>query len=67
MDRGGRLMASKIVRYEFIGDRLVFWVLFMLGITLPFAILYLLGCTVRVDEELKNPSEFLAKHRAKYQ
>ena len=59
-------MASKIVRYEFLGSRFWFWTLFILGITLPLAILYLIGCTVRIDEELENPSEFLAQHRAKY-
>ena len=59
-------MAGKIVRYEFLGSRFVFWIMFVLGITLPFAILYLVGCTVRIDEELDNPSEFLEQHRAKH-
>jgi len=59
-------MASKIIRYQFIGSRFMFWILFVLGITLPLAILYLLACTIRIDEELDNPTEFLDQYLAQH-
>lgn len=33
---------AKVVRYEFMGSWLIFWILFISGLGLPFAILYLL-------------------------
>lgn len=59
-------MAGKIVRYEFLGNAFVFWLMAVFVVTIPFAILYLLGCTVRVDEEMDDPSGFLEQHRAKF-
>ncbi len=54
---------GKLIRHEFIGNPYLFWILFILGITLPFAILYLIRATVTVEEELENPSEFLEAFR----
>jgi hypothetical protein len=36
----------------------------MLGITLPFAIIYLICATVAIEEEIDNPTEFLEAFRA---
>ena len=36
---------GKIVRHEFLGNRFWFWILFVSGIGLPLAILYLLDTT----------------------
>ena len=40
---------SKMVHYEFMGSWFLFWLLFIIGLTLPFAILYLLEGVVRTD------------------
>lgn len=46
---------GKIVTHEFLGSRFRFWLLVMTGIGIPFAIIYLLESTVRVEEEVENP------------
>jgi len=45
-----------IVRHEFLGSRLWFWFLCVTGIGLPFAVLYLLDKTARVEEPLDGPT-----------
>ena len=54
---------SRIVHYQFMGSWLVFGLLFLTGIGLPFAILYLLEGIVRTDTEVPNPEEFVAALR----
>ncbi len=55
---------SKIVRYQFMGNWLIFWLLFISGIGVPIAFLYFLNSTVRTETEMDNPEEFLATFRA---
>jgi hypothetical protein len=54
---------SKIVRHEFMGSWVVFWLLCITGIGIPVAVLYLLNGTIRVETELDNPEEFLEGFR----
>lgn len=54
---------SKIVRYEFMGNYLVFWLLFFSGVLMPFAILYLINGTVRIETEIDDPESFIEKFR----
>lgn len=54
---------SKVVRYEFMGSWLIFWVLFISGIGLPFAVLYLLDGTLRLDTEVDDPEKFVETYR----
>jgi hypothetical protein len=56
--------SSKIVRYEFLGSWLMFWLLCLSVIGLPLGVLYLLSGTVRIEEELEDPSRFIAEFRA---
>jgi hypothetical protein len=56
---------AKITRYEFVGSKWLFFLLWVLGITIPFAILYLVSATAAVEEEVGNPAEFLDGFRAK--
>ncbi len=44
---------------EVVGNRWLLFLLFILGITIPFAILYLLEATVTVETEIDNPEEFM--------
>lgn len=55
---------GKIVRHEFLGSRLYFWLLCVTGIGLPLAVLYLLHTTVGVEEELEDPTAFLESFKA---
>ena len=55
---------SKLVRYEFLGNWHLFWLYFILGITIPFAILYLLQGTVRIEYEMENVEEFMDQWRS---
>jgi hypothetical protein len=54
---------GKIVRREFVGSRLLFFLLFLLGVTLPFAIIYLLEATVTIEDEVEDPEKFMAALR----
>jgi len=55
---------AKITRYEFVGKRWLVWLFWVLGITIPFAIIYLICATVAIEEEIDNPTEFLEAFRA---
>jgi hypothetical protein len=55
---------SKIVRYQFMGNWFWFWLFCMSGIGLPFAVLYLLNGTVRVDSEVDDPEKFVQQYRS---
>lgn len=55
---------GRIVRYEFLGSPMLFWLLCITLIGIPMAILYLIGATVRIEESLDDPTEFLEKYRS---
>jgi hypothetical protein len=54
-----------IVRHEFLGNRLWFWLLCVSGIGLPLAVLYLLDTVVKVKEEVPDAAAFLEAFRAR--
>ena len=55
---------SKIVRYEFMGSWLWFWLLCISIIGIPLAVLYLVNGTVRIEDELDEPELVLEKLRS---
>ncbi len=55
---------SKIVRYEYLGSWAYFWLCCVSIVGIPVAILMLINGTVRVEDEMKEPEEFLAAYRA---
>ena len=55
---------AKIVRHEFVGSPIIFFLLCLSMGGIPFAILYLIGGTVTVEEEMEDPTEFLMQYRA---
>jgi hypothetical protein len=59
---GGSAM-STIVRYQFMGNWWIFWLLCITGIGIPVGFLYLLNGTVRIQSEVAEPEEFLAQYR----
>lgn len=56
---------DKIVRREFTGSWLLFWVLCLTGIGLPLALLYLLNRTVEVHTEFKEAEAAMDKIRTR--
>ncbi len=58
-------MASKIVRYEFLGSYLYVFLTFLFVVTIPIGIIYIITSTVRIDEDLENPSEFIEHVKSK--
>lgn len=55
---------SKIVRYEFMGNWFIFWLLVITGLGIPIAFLHILNSTVRIETEMDNPEEVLSSFRA---
>ena len=58
---------GKVVWHEFVGSWFIFILLCLLCLTIvgiPVAILYLVEHVVTVEEEMKNPSEFMDNFRA---
>jgi hypothetical protein len=55
---------SRIIRYEFMGSWLWFWVLCVSIIGIPLAVLYLVNGTVRIEDELDDPELVLEKLRS---
>jgi hypothetical protein len=55
---------SKIVRYEFVGSWLLFWLYCLTVIGIPFAVLYLLDSTLRIEDEMADPEQFVSTFRA---
>ncbi|NIA13337.1 MAG: hypothetical protein GWP08_04595 [Nitrospiraceae bacterium] len=56
---------GRIVRYEFLGSQMLFFVLCLTGVGLPIAVLYLLRNLVLIEEKLENPSELMEQFRSR--
>lgn len=54
---------SKIVRYEFTGNWLLFWFMCVSIIGIPLALLYLLNGTLKVEEAVDNPNRIVSEFR----
>jgi hypothetical protein len=55
---------SKIVRFEFMGNWWAFWGLCITGLGLPLAFLYFVNSTLRIEDDMENPEEFVSRFRA---
>ena len=53
------------MRYEFLGSYILVCIGFIFIVTIPLAIIHIINNTVRIDEQMGNPSEFLAQHKQK--
>lgn len=54
---------DKVVRYEWHGSGIILFLLFILGFTLPFAVVYFMTHLLRIETEVKDAgklSDFLA-------
>ena len=54
----------KVIRYEFMGSWMLFWLLGISIIGIPLAILYLMNGTIRIEDEMDDPEQFLAEFRS---
>ncbi len=61
--KGSKGKMAKIVRSEFMGSSLGFWLLCVTIIGIPLAILYLVNGTIRVEEDINDPERFLQGFR----
>ena len=55
---------SNIVRYEFMGSTIVFWLLCVTVVLIPVAIVYLVNGTIRIENDLDEPEEFVEQFRS---
>lgn len=55
---------AKIVRYEFLGNWLIFWVLCVFVILIPFAFLYWMTRSIRIEEDMGDPELFVEQFRS---
>ena len=55
---------SKVVRHEFVGSWIWFWVLCVTVVLIPIAVLYLIEGTVVIETEMEDPEAFIAAYRA---
>ena len=55
---------SNVVRYEFVGNWLLFWLLCVTVIGVPIGVLYLMGATLRIETAMDDPEAFIAAYRA---
>ncbi len=55
---------ARVVRYEFLGNWIVFWALCIFFFLIPFAFLYWMTCSIRIEEDMDNPEEFVSLFRS---
>ncbi|MCK6460153.1 MAG: hypothetical protein L6Q95_09700 [Planctomycetes bacterium] len=56
---------GRIIYREFLGSRLVLTALFLCGIGIPLAVIYVLEYTITVEEDVESPSDYVASWRAR--
>ncbi len=54
---------AKIIRREFLGSRLLFWLMCLLLVSIPYAIVYLLEGMVTIEDEIEDPEALIATLR----
>ncbi len=55
---------AKLVRYEFLGSWAIFWGLCLIVFFWPLAFLYWKSHSVRIEEEMESPEEFVEQFRS---
>ncbi len=58
-------MNNRIVRYEFMGNPLIFVLLCLTGFLLPIAVIYLVNGTLRIEHEMNDPEAFVVQYRSR--
>jgi hypothetical protein len=55
---------AQIVRHEFVGNKILFTLLCLIGIGIPLAVIYFAESTVTVKEEIDDATGFLESFRS---
>jgi hypothetical protein len=55
---------AKIVRHEFLGNWIIFWLLCIFFFLIPFAFLYWMNYSIRIEEDLDDPERFVEAYRS---
>ena len=56
---------DKIVRREFVGNWILFWLLCVTVIGIPIAILYYVNGTVIIEQQIANAEQFMQEYRGR--
>jgi hypothetical protein len=56
---------DKIVRREFVGNWILFWLLCVTLIGIPIAILYYVNGTVVIEQQIENAEQFMQEFRGR--
>lgn len=56
---------DKIIRREFTGSWVLFWVLAITGMGIPLAIIYLINGTVELVSEVQDAEEFMSQYKSR--
>ena len=56
---------DKIVRREFVGNWILFWLLCVTILGIPIAILYYLNGTVIIEQQIENAEQFMLEFRGR--
>jgi len=54
----------KIIRCEFMGSWVLFWLLCVTVVLIPIAVLYLFNGILRIEHDIDDPERFVADYRA---
>jgi hypothetical protein len=56
---------DKIVRREFVGNWILFWLLCVTVIGIPIAVLYYVNGTVLIEQQIENAEQFMLEFRGR--
>ena len=55
---------DRITRYEFLGSPVLFAILTLTGVGIPFALLYLLNKTIAIEHQVEDAEAFVKQFRS---
>ena len=56
---------EKIVRIQFMGNWIIFWLLCISIVGVPMAILYFVNSSMKIDSEVPDAEEFVKQFRSR--
>ena len=55
---------AKLVRYDFLGSPFLFWLLCLTVLGIPMALIHLMTSTVRIEHDVDDAEELVARFKA---
>jgi len=59
----GTMHMATLVRHEFVGSVILFWLLCVTIFGIPLAIVYLINGTIRIEHDMDDPEKFIEDFR----